>query len=242
MTDNREVNRKAAVVVATVFAYSLIGVLLLRFGKDPEALPTPTPTPTQDEARMTEAIQRGISQSRVTIQKTVVQLVGGVSCDQYPVGNSVTVRLNAKRDFYDPGEYLLRDSKPALVLAQGIKEVYRAFEDVKTNEFTIDFSPVGTADSMPIKNGIVYEGKLFSCFVGGRTRWLEPGSRLDNELLSCARAAALTEDLASGITFPRINLQGREHGERGGQYRSVDVEILFKGLLLYAPDVDFCGS
>jgi hypothetical protein len=199
--------------------------------------------PTPDESQVATAIQQGVEESRIAIQDTVKKLVSGVSCDQSSVGDSMTVRIIASRDFYDPGKFQLADSPQALDLAKGMARVYNAFKGVRSDQFKVDLNAKGTADAIPVGHLIDYKGRSMSCLVGGRFRVLEPGpSALDNELLACARAAALVQYLQESRLPIDTNLQGREHGGKDGRFRSVDVEIVFIGILRYAPNPDFCGT
>ncbi len=237
-----DVTRRAFAVVATVVGYlGLIAAILWR-ASAPVGQPAPTPVPAvPDEAQVASAVRQGTEKSRIVIQNTVKNLVPGVTCDQVQNGDTTTVRIIAKRDFYAPGKFKLADSPDAAMLASCFADVYGLFRGVPTNRLKIALSSTGTADSIPVSGGLDYEGLPLPCFVGGRNRTLEAGEKtLDNELLACARAAALAQDLMKKMPV-KVDLKGREHGDKGGQFRSVDVEILFIGLPNYAPDVDFCG-
>lgn len=246
MARESDVNRRAMAVVVTVTAYiGLIAALLWRPAPVSPVPSVPTPAPVvPDEAQVASAVRESAEKSRITIQSTVKSLVPGVTCDQVQNGDTTTVRIIARRDFYAPGKFKLADSPEAAALASCVADVYGVFQSISPDHLRIAMWSTGTADAIPVGGGIDYDGLPQVCFVGNRNRDLEPGKKtLDNQLLACARAAALAQDLMDRKMPPRpMELKGREHGEKGGQFRSVDVEIHFIGLPRYAPDVDFCGS
>lgn len=219
------------------FLAVLLGSPVLASVTRPAEMPA---LPVQDEAQVTSAVRQGVEKGRIAIQK-VKDLVPGVICHQVPVGETMIVKLVAGRDYYAKGKFMLADSPQVSELALGVSDVYGVFSNVRSNQFKITFSATGTADAIPVQGRIDYAGLPLSCIVVNRSLSLEVKT-LNNELLACARAAALAEDLMLEKKMPiHVDLKGQEFGEKGGRFRSVDVEITFIGLLRYAPDADFCG-
>lgn len=246
MAGEGDVNRRALAVVVTVTAYiGLIAAILWRPAPASPAPSVPTPAPVApDEAQVASAVRVSADKSRITIQSTVKSLVPGVTCVQSQNGDTTTVKIIASRDFYKPGKFKLADSLEAATLASCLADVYGEFQSISPDHLRVALWSTGNADAIPVEGGIDYDGLSQVCFVGNRNRVLERGKKtLDNQLLACARAAAVAQELIDRKMAPRpLDLKGREHGEEGGQFRSVDVEIHFIGLPKYAPDIDFCGS
>jgi hypothetical protein len=233
---------KASVLVGLLFGQaSFLAVLLGNPAPAPEVRPAETPPPEEDEAQVASAVRQGVEKGRAAIRNTVHNLVPGVKCYQVPLGDSMTVKIIANKDFYKPGRFAVEESPEVAGLVLGMADVYGAFRNVRSKQFGITLWATGTADAIPVLDGIDYSGRPLSCTVHGKRMTLEVGPKtLTNELLACARAAAFGQGLMQ--TMPvGVDLRGQEFGEKGGQFRSVDVEITFIGLLRYAPDADFCG-
>lgn len=242
--DEGEVTRKAIVVVVTITGYLALLVSIMWMRSTPASPSVSKIVPAvPDESQITSAVQQGVKESRMAIQK-VKDVVPDVICHQVPVGETIIVKLVAGRDYYDPGKFKIVDAPRVADLALGVANVYNAFVNVRSNQFEVDFRATGTADAIPVQGGIDYDGQAQSCLVEGEYLTLNSGPKaLDNKLLACARAAALAQYLQNEkMVLPiKIELKGQEYGEEGGRFRSVDVEITFIGLLRYAPDADFCG-
>jgi len=237
----REVTKRAFAVVATIVFFLAIGVAFV--WRRSALAPAPIPD-VADEIRVASAVQQGVKDGQVAIQK-VNDLVPGITCHQVQLGETMKVTLVAGRDYYDPGKFKLADAPAVAGLALGVADVYEAFRGVRSNQFEVEFEATGTADAIPIQGGIDYDGRALSCLVEGKYLTLTSGpNALDNKLLACARAAAVAEylDLDKKVRPIHIKLQGQEYGKRDGHFRSVDLAITFIGLLRYAPDADFCGK
>src|SRR6476620_6064395 len=151
-----DVKEKISIAVAVIAALGAIVVAIINnWHKDAPSPPLSTDPVGVNANRDPESTAKSVVEiSSYAIPSAVNDLHGAVTCHEERTGDSVTVTLYAKKEFYPVGKYRLEEAPPARRLAEGLASLNDSLGRYQVNNLWVTTQVRGAADATPIRGNL----------------------------------------------------------------------------------------